>query len=431
MDFFQYKNGVLHAEGIAVSQLVERFGTPLYIYSQATLVRHLTQIQEAFAEANPLICYSVKSNGNLALARVMARHGSGFDVTSGGEMHRAILAGAPGHKIVFAGVGKSKAELTRALQVGVFLFNVESEEELHFLGDVAKELDITAPVALRVNPDLPPKTHAKTDTSVKGVKFGLDIETVLDVARGVLGHSHLRVIGLHMHLGSPILSSEPYRMGAAKGEQLVGELRKMGHPITVLNMGGGFGIHYRKQEALAASAFAAEILPVVKRLGCKLVLEPGRFIVGNAGILVSKVLYRKESGGKKFVIQDAAMNDLIRPTLYDSFHRIWPVNLPKGASAPPEDYEGEIAGTEKVDVVGPVCESGDFLAKQRALPVLEQGDLLAVFSAGAYGMSMASNYNSRPRAAEVLVDGETALLARRRETLQDLVQAELDAMAGW
>ena len=431
MDFFQYKNGALHAEGIAVSQLVERFGTPLYIYSQATLVRHLTQIQEAFAEANPLICYSVKSNGNLALARVMARHGSGFDVTSGGEMHRAILAGAPGHKIVFAGVGKSKAELTRALQVGVFLFNVESEEELHFLGDVAKELDITAPVALRVNPDLPPKTHAKTDTSVKGVKFGLDIETVLDVARGVLGHSHLRVIGLHMHLGSPILSSEPYRMGAAKGEQLVGDLRKMGHPITVLNMGGGFGIHYRKQEALAASAFAAEILPVVKRLGCKLVLEPGRFIVGNAGILVSKVLYRKESGGKKFVIQDAAMNDLIRPTLYDSFHRIWPVNLPKGASAPPEDYEGEIAGTEKVDVVGPVCESGDFLAKQRALPVLEQGDLLAVFSAGAYGMSMASNYNSRPRAAEVLVDGETALLARRRETLQDLVQAELDAMAGW
>ena len=431
MDFFQYKNGALHAEGIAVSQLVERFGTPLYIYSQATLVRHLTQIQEAFAEANPLICYSVKSNGNLALARVMARHGSGFDVTSGGEMHRAILAGAPGHKIVFAGVGKSKAELARALQVGVFLFNVESEEELHFLGDVAKELDITAPVALRVNPDLPPKTHAKTDTSVKGVKFGLDIETVLDVARGVLGHSHLRVIGLHMHLGSPILSSEPYRMGAAKGEQLVGELRMMGHPITVLNMGGGFGIHYRKQEALAASAFAAEILPVVKRLGCKLVLEPGRFIVGNAGILVSKVLYRKESGGKKFVIQDAAMNDLIRPTLYDSFHRIWPVNLPKGASVPPEDYEGEIAGTEKVDVVGPVCESGDFLAKQRALPVLEQGDLLAVFSAGAYGMSMASNYNSRPRAAEVLVDGETALLARRRETLQDLVQAELDAMAGW
>jgi diaminopimelate decarboxylase len=431
MDFFQYKHGALHAEGIAVSQLVERFGTPLYIYSQATLVRHLTQIQEAFAEANPLICYSVKSNGNLALARVMARHGSGFDVTSGGEMHRAILAGAPGHKIVFAGVGKSKAELTQALQVGVFLFNVESEEELHFLGDVAKELDITAPVALRVNPDLPPKTHAKTDTSVKGVKFGLDIETVLDVARGVLGHSHLRVIGLHMHLGSPILSSEPYRMGAAKGEHLVGELRKMGHPITVLNMGGGFGIHYRKQEALAASAFAAEILPVVKRLGCKLVLEPGRFIVGNAGILVSKVLYRKESGGKKFVIQDAAMNDLIRPTLYDSFHRIWPVNLPKGASAPPEDYEGEIAGTEKVDVVGPVCESGDFLAKQRALPVLEQGDLLAVFSAGAYGMSMASNYNSRPRAAEVLVDGETALLARRRETLQDLVQAELDAMAGW
>lgn len=431
MDFFQYKNGVLHAESIAVRELAERFGTPLYIYSQATLVRHLTQIQEAFAEADPLICYSVKSNGNLALARVMARLGSGFDVTSGGELYRAILAGAPGRKIVFAGVGKSKAELARALQTGVFLFNVESEEELHFLGGVARELDIPAPVALRVNPDLPPKTHAKTDTSVKGVKFGLDIETVLDVARGVLGHSHLRVIGLHMHLGSPILSADPYRMGATKGEHLVGELRKMGHPITVLNMGGGFGIHYRKQEALPASAFAAEILPVVKRLGCKLVLEPGRFIVGNAGILVSRVLYRKESGGKKFVIQDAAMNDLIRPTLYDSFHRIWPVNLPKGAGAPPEDYEAEIPGTEKVDVVGPVCESGDFLAKQRALPPLEQGDLLAVFSAGAYGMAMASNYNSRPRAAEVLVDGDTARLARRRETLEDLVRPELEAMADW
>ncbi len=431
MDFFQYKNGVLHAESIPVHTLAERFGTPLYIYSRATLARHLTQIQEAFAEANPLICYSVKSNGNLALAREMARLGSGFDVTSGGEMHRAILAGAPGRKIVFAGVGKSKAELAHALQAGVFLFNVESEEELHFLGGVAKELDIAAPVALRVNPDLPPKTHAKTDTSVKGVKFGLDIETVLDVARGVVGHSHLRVIGLHMHLGSPILSADPYRMGAAKGEHLVGELRKMGHPITVLNMGGGFGIHYRKQEALPASAFAAEILPVVKRLGCQLVLEPGRFIVGNAGILVSRVLYRKESGGKKFVIQDAAMNDLIRPTLYDSFHRIWPVNLPKGAGAPPEDYEAEIPGTEKVDVVGPVCESGDFLAKQRALPPLEQGDLLAVFSAGAYGMAMSSNYNSRPRAAEILVDGDTARLARRRETLEDLVRPELEAMADW
>ncbi|RLS39829.1 MAG: diaminopimelate decarboxylase [Planctomycetota bacterium] len=431
MDHFQYQGGELHAEGVPVELLAEQFGTPLYVYSQATLLRHLGQIQEAFAEANPLICYSVKSNGNLALCRLMARHGSGFDVTSAGELHRAVLAGAPGRKIVFAGVGKSREELVRALQVGVFLFNVESEEELHFLGDVARELDLPASVALRVNPDLPPKTHARTDTSVKGVKFGLDIETVLDVARGVLGHAHLRVIGLHMHLGSPILSAEPYRQGAAKAEMLVGELRRMGHPIDVLNMGGGFGIHYRKQEALPAHAFAAEILPVVKRLGCRLVLEPGRFIVGNAGILVSRVLYRKESGGKRFIIQDAAMNDLIRPSLYDAFHRIWPVKLPAGATSPPEDYEADIPGTVAVDVVGPVCESGDFLARQRALPPLLQGDLLAVFSAGAYGMAMASNYNSRPRAAEVLVDGSAFRLIRRRETLHDLVAPELDAMAGW
>jgi diaminopimelate decarboxylase len=390
------------------------------------LVRHLTQIQEAFAEANPLICYSVKSNGNLALARVMARHGSGFDVTSGGEMHRAILAGAPGHKIVFAGVGKSKAELARALQVGVFLFNVESEEELHFLGDVAKELDITAPVALRVNPDLPPKTHAKTDTSVKGVKFGLDIETVLDVARGVLGHSHLRVIGLHMHLGSPILSVEPYRQGLARAEVLIPALRAQGHPLDILNMGGGFGINYRKNEARTAQEFADVIVPAVKKLGCSLVLEPGRFIAGNAGILVSRVIYGKESGGKKFVIQDAAMNDLIRPTLYDSFHRIWPVAPASHMPAPPEDFESEIPGTEAVDVVGPVCESGDFLAKNRRLPPLTRGDLLATFSAGAYGMSMASNYNSRPRAAEVIVSGGTHRLVRRRETLEDLVSCERD-----
>jgi len=417
MDFFQYKNGVLHAEAIPVHILAERFGTPLYIYSRATLARHLTQIQEAFAEAEPLICYSVKSNGNLALAREMARLGSGFDVTSGGEMYRAILAGAPGRKIVFAGVGKSKAELARALQAGVFLFNVESEEELHFLGGVAREVDIPAPVALRVNPDLPPKTHAKTDTSVKGVKFGLDIETVLDVARGVVGHSHLRVIGLHMHLGSPILSADPYRMGAAKGEHLVGELRKMGHPITVLNMGGGFGIHYRKQEALPASAFAAEILPVVKRLGCKLVLEPGRFIVGNAGILVSKVLYRKESGGKKFVIQDAAMNDLIRPTLYDAYHEIIPVAEPAS---------GE---TMMADVVGPVCESGDYLAKGRKLPRVEAGDLLATLTAGAYGAVQAGTYNTRPLVPEVLVkDGKWALI-RPRQSYEELIG--MDRLAPW
>lgn len=429
MDHFAYRNRSLHCENIPVAELAERYGTPLYIYSKATLVHHLHQIQEAFREVDPLICYSVKTNGNIALCKLMADHGSGFDVTSGGELHRALVAGGRGEKIVFAGVGKTDAEFRTALDNNVFLFNVESEQELHALGNVAKSMGKVAPVALRVNPDLPPKTHAKTDTSVKGVKFGLDIETVLDVARGILGNPGVKVVGLHMHLGSPILSVEPYRLGVAKALNLISKLREQGHPISVMNMGGGFGIHYRKQEAQPAKAFAEVIVPAVKEAKCRLVLEPGRFIVGNAGLLLSRVIYTKESGGKHFVIQDAAMNDLIRPTLYDSFHRIWPAQPSVDFPNLPEDYEAEIPGGLKVDVVGPVCESGDFLAKGRSLPPLKRGDLLATYSAGAYGMSMSSNYNSRVRAAEVLVDGSKSKLIRRRETYQDLVGPELEAIA--
>jgi diaminopimelate decarboxylase len=337
-----------------------------------------------------------------------------------------LKAGGTGNKIVFAGVGKTDTEQRYALDNGVFLFNVESEAELHALADVARAAGKVASAALRVNPDLPPKTHAKTDTSVKGVKFGLDIDTVLDVAQGVVRNPHVRVVGLHMHLGSPILSVEPYRQGVAKGLILIDKLREQGHPISVLNMGGGFGIHYRKKEALPAWAFADVIVPAVQKAKCRLVLEPGRFIVGNAGILVSRVVYTKESGGKRFVIQDAAMNDLIRPTLYDSFHRIWPAEPAAGLPAPPEDYETDISGTINQDVVGPVCESGDFLAKDRRLPPVQRGDLLVTFSAGAYGMSMSSNYNSRPRAAEVLVNGGTHRLIRRRETYEDLVRPEVE-----
>ncbi|NDH05514.1 diaminopimelate decarboxylase, partial [bacterium] len=298
MDHFAYRNRSLHCENIPVAELAERYGTPLYIYSKATLVHHLHQIQEAFREVDPLICYSVKTNGNIALCKLMADHGSGFDVTSGGELHRALVAGGRGEKIVFAGVGKTDAEFRTALDNNVFLFNVESEQELHALGNVAKSMGKVAPVALRVNPDLPPKTHAKTDTSVKGVKFGLDIETVLDVARGILGNPGVKVVGLHMHLGSPILSVEPYRLGVAKALNLISKLREQGHPISVMNMGGGFGIHYRKQEAQPAKAFAEVIVPAVKEAKCRLVLEPGRFIVGNAGLLLSRVIYTKESGGK-------------------------------------------------------------------------------------------------------------------------------------
>lgn len=428
MDHFAYRHRSLYCEDVPVAELAREYGTPLYLYSEATLVHHLTQIQTAFAEAKPIICYSIKANGNLSIARLMGQHGAGFDVTSGGEFFRAQKAGPADAKIVFAGVGKTDAEIRYALENGVYLFDVESEQELHAIGRVAESMKVLASVALRVNPDLPPKTHVKTDTSVKGVKFGLDIETVLDVARGVVGHKHLTVAGLHMHLGSPILSAEPYRLGCEKGVKLIAELRKQGHNVTVLNMGGGFGIHYRKQEALPASEFAKVILPAVKETGCQLVLEPGRFIVGNAGILVSSVIFTKETGGKRYVIQDAAMNDLIRPTLYDSFHRIWPVTPKDDVPEKPDDFEAAIPGTLPQDVVGPVCESGDFLAKARNLPTLQRGDLLAVFSAGAYGMAMASNYNARCRAAEVLVTGHTHRLIRRRETYSDLVACEVDCL---
>jgi diaminopimelate decarboxylase len=426
MDHFTYRNRVLHCDDVPVPVLAEKYGTPLYVYSQKTLLHHLKQIQTAFAAVQPLVCYSIKTNGNLHIAKLMIDNGAGCDVTSGGELFRALKAGCTGAKMVFAGAGKTDAEIRMALENNVFLFNVESEGELSAIAAIAKTMGRVANVALRVNPDLPPKTHAKTDTSVKGVKFGLDIETVLEFAAKVVKNPHVKVLGLHMHLGSPILSVDPYRQGIEKGLLLIEQLRAQGHQITIWNMGGGFGIHYKKNEALPASAFAEVIVPGIQKAGCKLVLEPGRFIVGNAGLLVSQVIYTKDSGGKHFVIQDAAMNDLIRPTLYDSFHRIWPVAPAEGFPAPPDDYQMENPGTIKSDIVGPVCESGDFLAKDRYFPPVERGDLLAVFSAGAYGMSMSSNYNGRPRAAEVLVDGTHHHLIRRRETYEDLIRQEVD-----
>ena len=426
MDHFHYHNRALHCEEVPVRALAETYGTPLFVYSKATLLHHLHQLQRAFAPVEPLICYSLKTNPNLSICRLMGEHGTGFDVTSGGELYRALAAGGKGAKIVFAGVGKTDAELRCGLESGVLMFNVESEAELHALMEVARSTGHRAAVALRVNPALPPKTHVKTDTSVKGTKFGLDMDSVVEVAHHVLGNPHVRVVGIHMHLGSPIISTQPYHEGIEKGVALIERLRHDGHRIEYINMGGGFGIHYRKQEAPPADAFASVIIPAVQRAGCRLILEPGRFIVGNAGILVSRVIYTKESGGKRFVIQDAAMNDLIRPTLYDAFHRIWPVEPAAGAPVPPQDYEAEIPGTSKVDVVGPVCESGDFLARERRLPPVQGDDLLATFSAGAYGMAMSSNYNSRLRAAEVLVDGNSHRLIRRRETYEDMVRTEVE-----
>ncbi len=425
MEPFHYRDQELFCENVPIADLAERFGTPLYVYSQAAVVDQLKALQTAFAELDPLICYSVKANSNLGLLKVMADHGSGFDIVSIGEMYRVREAGGRMDQTVFAGVGKTDEEIRVALDAGVLMFNVESEAELEAIDAVARAAGRVAPIALRVNPDVDPKTHRYISTGKKQSKFGMDIERGERVARSVLAMPGLELIGLHMHIGSQITTVEPYAGAVAKGVDLIARLRAMGHPIAWYNMGGGFGIAYRGGEAKPIADFARVIVPAVRESGCRLALEPGRVIAGNAGLLLSRVIFTKTSGDKTFLIQDAAMNDLIRPALYESFHRIWPVRVPDGLPAPPADYEAEtIEGTAPCDVVGPVCESGDFLAKDRLLPPMTRGDLLAVFSAGAYGMVMASNYNTRPRAAEVLVEGDTARLVRRRETYDDLLAPE-------
>jgi diaminopimelate decarboxylase len=430
MDHFHYRDGHLYCEDLPVSELAEQFGTPLYVYSQNAILQQLKALQTAFAEVEPLVCYSVKANSNLSILRVMAEHGSGFDVVSGGELYRVEVAGGKANQTVFAGVGKTDEEIAAGLKAGVLMFNVESEAELDAIARVSDMVGIQAPVALRVNPDVDPKTHRYTSTGKKESKFGMDIDRSLALAERSKDLKSVSMIGVHMHIGSGILTPDPYASAAGKAVDIIAQLRAMGHPIAWFNMGGGFGIGYRKNEAVSIAEFAKAVMPALKATGCRLAMEPGRVIAGNSGILVSRVLYTKQSGDKRFLIQDAAMNDLIRPALYESFHRIWPVDVPPGLPSPPDDYESAIEGTEPWDVVGPVCESGDFLAKDRALPPLDRGALLATFSAGAYGMVMASNYNTRPRAAEILVDGSNAIVARRRETLDDLIEQERAALVG-
>ncbi len=425
MDHFHYRDGQLYCEEIPVAALAAKYGTPLYLYSESSIVGTLQALQTEFAEVDPLVCYSVKANSNLGILKVMGAHGSGFDVVSAGELYRVGLAGGSGDRVVFAGVGKTDAEIRAGLEAGVLMFNVESEAELDAIARVAKDAGKVAPIALRVNPNVDPKTHRYISTGKKESKFGMDIDRSLRLAERVKDIASVSMIGMHMHIGSQITTVDPYAGAVAKGVEIIGTLRGMGHPIRWYNMGGGFGIAYRGTEAKPIAEFARAIVPGIKATGCRLAMEPGRVIAGNAGILVSRVLYTKQSGEKRFLIQDAAMNDLIRPALYESFHRIWPVSVPAGFPAPPADYEAEIPGTEPWDVVGPVCESGDFLAQDRSLPALGRDDLLAVFSAGAYGMVMSSNYNTRPRAAEVLVKGKTDRLVRRRETYEDLVAQEL------
>ncbi len=426
MDAFHYQGGTLYCEATSVADLAAEFGTPLYVYSQAAILGTLEALKTAFAEVDPLICYSVKANSNLGVLKLMAAHGSGFDVVSGGELERVGRAGGVSDKTVFAGVGKTDPEIRQGLDAGVLMFNVESEAELAAIARVAAEMGRIAPIALRVNPDVDPKTHRYISTGKKESKFGMDIDRAMDAARTVAKTPSLRMIGVHMHIGSQITSPEPYQGAVEKGVELIARLRELGHPITWYNMGGGYGISYQGKEGRPIEDFARVIVPGVRQAGCRLAIEPGRVIVGNAGILVSRVIYTKQSGDKRFLIQDAAMNDLIRPALYDSFHRIWPVESPAGPPPDAGQQSAEIPGIEHWDVVGPVCESGDFLAKDRPLPAARAGDLLATFSAGAYGMVMASNYNTRPRAAEVLVDRSSRRLVRRRETLDDLLRPELE-----
>ncbi|MCX7392986.1 MAG: diaminopimelate decarboxylase [Planctomycetales bacterium] len=422
MSQFQYRNGDLYCEDVSVANLAERFGTPLWIYSKAFLLGQLQQLQNAFAEVDPVICYSVKANSTLGILRVMHDAGISFDVVSGGELYRVKAAGGDTSKVVFAGVGKTDAEIRFALENNILMFDVESEAELDAIAAVAGSMNVVGPVALRLNPDIDAKTHAKTTTGKKGNKFGMDIERFRELAAKVLRDKRLKLQGIHMHLGSPILTTDPYEAAGQKAIEVVEGLRRDGHEINWLNLGGGFGISYRGQEGLPAEAYAKVIVPAVKAAKCRLALEPGRFIVGNSCVLVSRVVYTKREGGKLFVIQDGAMNDLIRPAMYDSFHRVWPVSSPV---AMPDVVEGEIAGCEKTDVVGPVCESSDYFAKDRYLPPMRRDDLMAIFSAGAYGTAMSSNYNSRPRAAEILVDGSDVKIIRRREIYADLIAHEL------
>lgn len=426
MDNFQYINDQLHCQRVAVRDIVEKTGTPTYIYSQATLLSHFDRIASAFAPLKALICYSIKSCGNLAILQALRLRGSGFDVVSGGELFRALQAGADPGMIVFAGVGKTDQEINEALDARIGWFNIESEEEFWNLDRLAGAKKLVVHGALRVNPDVSSVgTHQKTLTGKKETKFGVDIDRAEVFYIQAAAAKNARLSALHLHIGSPIKSTQPYVDAITKALNLIDRLAARNIMIDTLDIGGGFAAFYEGNEAPSAADYAAAIIPLLKDRNLRIILEPGRSISCNAGILVTRVQYTKQGGAKKFIIVDAAMNDLIRPTLYESYHFIWPVDV--SGSCPPENRYSTLrtANDEKVDVVGPVCESGDYLAKDRYLPRAKRGDLLAVFSAGAYGFAMSSQYNARPRAAEVLVDGNAWRIIRRRETYQDLIAAEI------
>lgn len=411
MNAFVYRNGQLCAEEVPVEDLAARYGTPLYVYSRGHLQAQFRALTAAMAPVKPLICYAVKSNTNAAVIATLAAEGAGADVVSGGELMRARRAGVPADKIVFAGVGKTEAEIERALREGILYFTVESEPELERISACAKRLGATGRIAIRVNPDVDPRTHKYTSTGKKENKFGVDLERAHAAYALAARLPNLEITSLHMHLGSPIMTSDPYAEALAKVAPLCGELKQRFPTFRHIDIGGGLGIPYKPHDrAFDLEAFAAAVIPPLQKLSLTVSMEPGRFLTGNAGILVTRVEYVKDNPFKKFIVIDAAMNDLIRPALYEAYHAIQPVRETK------ETVHG--------DVVGPVCESGDFLAQNRELPAAKPGDLLAVMSAGSYGFAMSSTYNSRPRAAEVMVSGARHELVRERETYEDLVRGE-------
>lgn len=411
MKDFHYKTGKLFVEGVAVDALAKRHGTPLYVYSRSHLQAQYRALASAMRPVKPLISYSVKACSNAAIINTLAAEGSGFDVVSGGELFRVIRAGGDPRKVVFAGVGKTKDEIELALKKDILFFTVESEPEVERISACARKLGLTGRIAFRVNPDVNPKTHKYITTGKKETKFGLDIERAINAYALAAKLPNIEIAGLHMHIGSQILDAAPFAQALRKISAMCNTLKAQFPSFKYLDIGGGIGIQYKpEQTPLSPATYAKAVLPLLRKLGLQVVLEPGRFIAGNSSILVCQVQYVKKSFGKNFIIADAGMNDLIRPSLYEAHHEVLPARK----------TNRRIKG----DLVGPICESGDFIALDRELPDVREGDLLAIRSAGAYGFSMSSNYNSRPRAAEIMVQGSKSFVIRARESLEDLVRME-------
>ncbi len=421
MHHFKYRHNQLCCEGVSVQAIAEAAGTPVYIYSAQTLLDHYTRLVHAFRSIAPLVCFSVKANSNLAVLRTLVNAGAGLDVVSGGELYKALRVGCDPQRIVFASVGKTEHEIREALRVGVLLINIESAAELAEVERLAAQLGKRAAVALRINPGVEVETHHFIMTGAHGHKFGMDPDTAEALLRDHARFPHLDIKGLHLHIGSQITEAKPFVEAITRVSLLVEQAVQLGVGLEYLDIGGGLGIVYREEEKpQTAKEFAQAVLPLLKQMQLKVILEPGRFIAGSAGVLITRVLYLKETAQKTFVVVDAGMNDFIRPALYGAYHDIQPV---VADAAPQQEMVA--------DVVGPVCETGDTFAKDRKLPVVNTGALLAIMGAGAYGFTMASQYNSRPKPAEVMVRGEKYFVVRRREKLQDLIRQEVIPQELW